>query len=582
MMGYLAYQMDQPDEQKPKGDTKIRVRERTRADYRPRPQQVMALINIGWWIAPPMPDTSFPLNMVSGMLKRLVRPPEIGSGIDFELRLRFIHFNIDFAFDTFQGVDYCDIVGSYTYIMTRPRDAKWKNKLLKVRERGPDYFHAVLSVLKEMLHDLIVTFVKNERLAVRKPARKIANVDANNLVNYGPLVLAAQSQLFGKTDEDGYHIFPKYIKHSERPEFILDKFEGTWGDMFEGDYSSWEQLQDITFQFVELVIMVVVAGPMWKPSYDILNEKVKNRQWDMLYFMAELEPIRLSGSPMTSFMNGYNNMVIHEFLMQEVVKATEWKYVLEGDDIVMAYNGDRRLTVDDYSALGLKMKMLYVDSINEASFCGLFFDDVDRVVIKDPWPVIIKSCWLSKQYVLASDETLLELQRAKAISLLYELGGCPVITAFACRVMELTNHISHDRLMKRIDAMQIDQYHKDELLEALLEMKDKPYLEENFPVGGRSRALMSEKFGVPVSQQIAAEKALRQFEIGVNKFPHVFGLSEWEDYAAECVSTILVEAKQQPMDQLLSSWTPSYDYDLLKRLDLQETVDHLSDFYKLY
>jgi len=582
MMGYLAYQLDQPDNQKPKGDIKIRVRERTRSDYRPRPQQVMALINIGWLIAPPMPDTSFPMNMVSGMLKRLVRPPEIGSGIDFEMRMRFVHFNIDFAFKTFRSVDYCDILGSYTYIMNRPRDNKWKNKLLRVRDRGPDYFHATSDVLKGMLHALVTTMVKYERLAERKPPRKIATVDSNNLVNYGPLVLAAQNILFGMTDEDGYHVFPKYIKASERPEFILDKFKGTWDVMFEGDYRSWEQLQDVIFQFVELVILVVVAGPMWKPSYDILNEKVKNRQWDMLYFMAELEPIRLSGSPMTSLMNGYNNMVIHEFLMQEVVHATDWRYVLEGDDIVIAYNGGRPLTEKDYSSMGLAMKMLYTDTINEASFCGLFFDAVDRVVVKDPWPVIVKSCWLSKQYVLASDETLLELQRAKAISLLYELGGCPIITAFACRIMELTKHISHERLTARIVGMQMDQYHKDELIEALTEMKDKPYLEENFPVGGRSRALMAEKFGVPVSQQFSAERSVREFVIGVNSFPHVFGMSEWEDYAAECVGSVLVTSKQQPLNQLLSCWTPSYDHDLLERLNLQGTLDELSDHYKLY
>jgi hypothetical protein len=545
--------------------------------------------------------------MVVGNLKRLVHDPTLAGGMDRRTRLEFFLFMLREVDKIFHGASWIDILTETEWIESRKWPEKKKEVLRKLRERGPDYWNVTREYIRDHLKEEVINcFVKSEAYGERKASRKIANVKPGNLINTGRLTEVVQSQIFDLRNVDGTKIFMKTVPQNEKADHMDQVFSAYPSGVLpedcpihcmyndpphkrpttrieEGDFSSWESSQGAPNQLIEVYIHILVAGVIWQASWDVLHAKYEERTWDMFYYTVKMPPIRLSGSVETSCMNGFNNYVFHKFMLKKI-EAKHYAMVIEGDDIVVAYRGKWDLSPALFSRLGLGRTGMMVSRPNEATFCGLFFDEIDRAVIKDPWPVMVKTCWLSKQYLLAKEEVLLELQRAKALSLLCELGGCPILTTLALRIIELTNHISLERVIRRVKKTKMGQYDLDVILERIsqLELLNKPLTYEAWPIGARSRQLMSDKFDVSVAEQLHAEEAIQQFIIGENIFEPVYNLTEWVEHAVQCSVLINLDTKQYPLSNQLSHWRTEMDQKRLRDSGTKAIHDKLAQVHQTY
>jgi hypothetical protein len=121
----------------------------------------------------------------------------------------------------------------------------------------------------------------------------------------------------------------------------------------------------------------------------------------------------------------------------EYHKCKNFTCLVEGDDGIGSYVGPK-ISNEFYSWLGFIIKLKYYTNLNTASFCGQIFDVETRTVICDPIKVLLNFSWANIKYANAKVKVLRGLLRSKALSLLHQYPGCPILQSFAQRMLELT------------------------------------------------------------------------------------------------------------------------------------------------
>jgi len=179
------------------------------------------------------------------------------------------------------------------------------------------------------------------------------------------------------------------------------------------------------------------------------------------------------------------------FLADEI-GSTEVRAIVEGDDGLFSMVG-RFPTQEEFANLGLVIKIETHRDLAKASFCGLIFDREDLINITDPIKVIQTTGWTTRQYAASSSRRKLELLKCKALSVLYQYNGCPIITQMAMWLLRCTRSV-------RARPGQTGVWERELLQEALnwkIEIR-KPSM--------RTRLLVEEKFGVSVENQFRLEQ----------------------------------------------------------------------------
>lgn len=209
---------------------------------------------------------------------------------------------------------------------------------------------------------------------------------------------------------------------------------------------------------------------------------------------------RMSGEMCTSLGNGFSNLMFANFLATEK-GCTNLRIVVEGDDGLMKYAGPR-LSVEDFASLGLTIKLEQHADIRKASFCGIIFDDEELINIDDPREVLASFGWGSAQYLRSSRRKKSRLMRCKALSLAHQYPGCPIISELAEYGLRVTRGMNIGNLGSNTR----NQWYREQLLAAI---RDEKSIKKREP-GPRSRALVSEVFGISVETQLSVEKYLRE------------------------------------------------------------------------
>lgn len=142
---------------------------------------------------------------------------------------------------------------------------------------------------------------------------------------------------------------------------------------------------------------------------------------------------RMSGDMCTSLGNGFTNMMLALFIAGE---GNIVGYV-EGDDGL--FMSRHELRVEEYEALGFKIKIEKFQSPSEASFCGLVFSDSGQIV-RDPFKFFQGFGW-TLSCINAGEHVLKQLLRAKALSSCYETPHCPIVGAMARKALEKTEGV---------------------------------------------------------------------------------------------------------------------------------------------
>lgn len=350
-------------------------------------------------------------------------------------------------------------------------------------------------------------FVKDEHLLCRKPARTI-----NSRSDYFKAVVGP---VFHKIDKKIFSL-PAFVKHvpvNDRPKYIMDML-GANGPYYATDYTAFESLFDPELiAKCELVIYehILYNCPLKREFIALLRRSMCGYNKSVFrFFIGRVLGRRMSGEMCTSSGNGLTNFLLTHFAAW--YSGASVRCVVEGDDGLFVVDRGH-VDVNTFKDLGMEIKLCRHSSINRAAFCGMVFDENDLVNIPDIQKVICKTSWSPKRYILSNKFTRLALLKARAMSLLAQYAGCPVIQPFALMILRNTRNICVDRVINKMgywDRTIIRQYTRfDNMIR---------------PIGKGSRLLVEESFDVSVVDQLRIEKYFASCPIQpipISYLPHV-------------------------------------------------------------
>jgi len=339
-------------------------------------------------------------------------------------------------------------------------------------------------------------FCKDEFYDEMKPARSINARHDVWKIFFGPIVQSIEREVFKHPS------FIKKVPYKLRPDYILEIMSSPLPIIVEGDdglmlcwasdYSAYESLFTVQlFRTCEYRLCHYMLGggqfATWFCNilWDVCYGQNRNRYSSGL--MIEVLAKRMSGEMITSLGNGATNLFVLSFLYE--------KYIKKGIEITSAH----------FERLGLRAKLEKHDDPSEASFCGMIFDPADRQMIRDPVPTLLKLGWSRLPYVYSSDKTMLKLLRLKALSLACENNACPVLSAVAKRLLDLTaTVVKHDRHLYKYLA----RHEKDK-------METNVSAGHDFPlIGMGTRGLFEKKYGISIADQLRLEAMAAEMQLG--------------------------------------------------------------------
>jgi hypothetical protein len=359
-------------------------------------------------------------------------------------------------------------------------------------------------------------FIKDEYYPEYKYPRAINSREDAFKTFFGPVVKEIESELYQ---------LPAFIKHvpvAERPEYIRDKLYRQGARYFGTDFTSFEasfsQRLMIELEF-ELYRHMLSAHPIWEYVREV-TLKYKAGLNTLLFkkFICKILATRLSGEMDTSEANGYSNLIVNSFILEELIRSKWFDGVVEGDDGLFAFIGGSWPTSQMYKDLGFNIKIAKFDNLFEASFCGIIFDEATLTNIACPYKNLAKFGWTTHHYAKASPVTHLKLLRSKGLSLLAQYPGCPVLQALGEYAVRMTKHINMGDFVDQSDGWWEREQRRVNSVKA-------PVL---VPVEMTTRLLMEKCFGMPVSEQInierllASKKDLSPIKIDTNSFPDLW------------------------------------------------------------
>jgi hypothetical protein len=113
--------------------------------------------------------------------------------------------------------------------------------------------------------------------------------------------------------------------------------------------------------------------------------------------------------------------------------------VFEGDDGIFIVKAEFKDMVNSYyKMVGVEVKSETHKQLNTASFCGLVFDDSEKL-FRNPLTTIAKFPILDPKYARVNPDKLKALSRVKAMSLYSECKNCPILSAYALAVITFTS-----------------------------------------------------------------------------------------------------------------------------------------------
>lgn len=491
--------------------------------------------------APPRPDASCTSNAIAAICGRMFKPtPEPDPAALKELGL----YAIDLYRREFTPISEENIMEVEEWIDSRKgRNQAWKNRLKRCWEsHGHDYTEELLEAACD-----IEVHIKRESYPEYKQPRMIYAGKSEHKILWGPLVTALEEVVYQ------HPAFIKHIPVAERPAYI-SRVLGDFSHFGGSDFSSFEgsfRLSIIKVLFRQfLVHMLSKLSPRRRQFYLEQFDRVSaKKKFGGLGLTGFIIALLMSGHMWTSLHNGISNFTVQNFIFSR--KGLKFVGVVEGDDGLFGFPSvDDMPTSDEYSRLGFDVKLEYSDDLSTASFCGIVFDVKGQVNTTDPRDYLASCVALPWKYFGYRRGKKLALVRARAMSYHYQYPGCPVIDVLSTRLLALTAGVDV-RWVFETDFF--DWY----TIEKLAGMPTREFTER--PVQESSRAIVAEKFGISIADQLAIENFCRTWD-GIEMFPpgfdNIFGVT-WLDYYRRFGSPSCISF---PMDVLRNSIDPFRSY----------------------
>ena len=318
------------------------------------------------------------------------------------------------------------------------RKKQMEDSFLNCNPNKMDSFHEIRCFIKEEYYPEI----KNPRLIMPR--------DDSFKVALGRFIKQIEDVIFSKPN------FIKKIPTYDRPAYLLDRLGLMNVKYIETDYTSWEASMGKLMQGLEHdIYRAVIAFCPEMETFNHLLKQVISENILKLGFCTYLVSGRASGEVTTSLGNTLLNYYIWKYVCYRMkIKS---RSVFEGDDglasVPVDFDVNRAVAI--MNRLGMIVKMFLAEHIGDVSFCGCRFDTIDMVNTTDPIKYLGKFGWSSRQYCSSNPRTRMELLKLKAMSTLAAYPGCPILHKFAAWILEQTQFITREDLIKRMDKTQM-------------------------------------------------------------------------------------------------------------------------------
>lgn len=451
----------------------------------------------------PHPDISDQKTLEQGVLRRMGRKmPSREAGFLDRLadhtRAAIKYFNL-------QPID-ADYPFLFEQWLAETNYEQWrKDELTKIHEDFVDLLER--NDAGELKHFKVKLFMKAETYLEFKNGRGIyAREDVAKVV-FGPFFKEIEKRIYYDPETgEGIKHFIKHVPVDKRAEFIMEEVYMEAYRNVCTDYSSLEAHFDEDLQeSCEFILYDFMLSETQHGAWvlDIMREVLLgvNRIYGKT-LSAKIKARRMSGEMNTSLGNGWSNLML--FSLWFILNGGTWETlrgVVEGDDGLFAIDPSIQLPTEEYfKKWGCLIKIIIADDIATASFCGLIFDTEDRKIIADPFKILANFGYTSSRYACARKSKLTALLRAKAMSMMVQYNGCPIVATLAKKMLELTK--SYD--VRSVVAKERDEWRRGKLIYGMKNFKEYT----NVTIGMNTRILFETMYGIPVSVQLSIEKRI--------------------------------------------------------------------------
>lgn len=456
---------------------------------------------------PPRPDTTHPQSLIDGVGKRMAySPPKYNRNE----RRKFRKFVRKWLKTNIKPIDECDSLDFEEWLSTTNYTELRKEEIRKAYAGIQDVFiNGEVDVEKFKNYD-IKLFAKEEYYPEYKHFRGIwARSDAAKGV-LGPFFRKIEKELFALP------YFIKKIPKEERPKYINDFMNNDYLKFQATDYTSYEShfttdmMDDCEFELYRYMSSNNIKAKMLcRLIFKILadNNIAKHK-----YFSVRVDAKRMSGEMNTSLGNGFSNLMFLLYACHKY-KLNYSGPIIEGDDALIGL--DKPIPEEYYKNMALNVKLEFVDDISEGSFCGLVYDPVELVNIREPLETLCTTPWVPRKYASCSLRTYYSLLKSKALSLMFEYPGCPIVYNYGKKLFELCSQYE----IKFDNSSFYKMQEQNLIYEKYLQNKV-PFKE----TGLRTRLLMEKVFKIPVSAQYRIELEIENMSLQDLRLPSVLEL----------------------------------------------------------
>lgn len=373
----------------------------------------------------------------------------------------------------------------------------WLEKTNYPRWRKDELLSAwkLIDGVVEKRHFVVNGFVKDETYPEYKNSRGInARTDVFKCA-VGPIFKLIEKEVFKNP------WFIKYVPVPLRAKTIYDRLN-VYDRLFATDHTSYEGhfdkhiMQAIEFQLYDYMTKNLCGAEEFM-SY-VNNVLGGENHVIFKHFSYKIRATRMTGEMCTSLGNGFTNLMLILFIAQESGLAEPEGFV-EGDDSAFGIKGDKEFRTDLFKKLGFTIKLEELTDIETASFCGNVFAIGDFYNVTNPVEALLSFGWTSARYAKSKNSKLKRLLRSKALSLLYEYRGCPILKNLALYGLRVTEGY-------RALLPESNEYLREQLQLQLSDMKDNGIPIVEIPIS--TRYLVERLYNIPVEIQLRYENYL--------------------------------------------------------------------------
>lgn len=403
-------------------------------------------------------------------------------------------------------------------------------------------------------------FVKDEPYTELKHCRNIFSRTDEHKCCVGPITQLISNELF-KLPE-----FIKKIPHKDRPKYIDNMINIVGARVLCTDYSSFESSFTAEVQeCCEFVLYEYMTQylPEQETYLRHMRAQIGMNICDFKHFSIELKAKRMSGEMNTSLGNGFTNLMLMYFVCkQKGIAREDIRMVVEGDDGLTAIVGPVLPTTEDFAKLGFTVKLEVKESIHTASFCGVIYHPDDCINVTDPLPELMTFGWSTRRYANAGHTVRMQLLRSKALSMIYQYPGCPVLQSLAWYGLRVTSRY------KASTTSWSNMYEKEMLDKAIASVP------ERRTIGLATRTMVAELYKIPITMQLAIEKYLdEKKDLKPIKLDCLSELipDVWKDYYERYTHVVPLGNKY---NDLPAFFIPRPSHDVLMNELLLDTYGH--------